>query len=383
MARSVLIAVLLACASASAQTRVGPTRLRGDLERFEPREGEEELRCEVTPIKPALNFSFRFQAGYVARVPMNQYFGPGHRWVVLTRITPEGGDHQPVYLASGIALPAIPKTKLELEIGGGYLVGEGGYDVKWLMYDDADRVCRKSWHVDAKLSRDDRAVKVAMPRDTIGDLSLRGLPRARRNTDDVAPLRLTVLLHAAPLSPRRTRLMARDQMLLLGLLSSLLERVPALSVRLVVFNLDQQKELFRRDVFTPAALDQAAQAMNGVELGLVDYRVLQNRRGHVDLLAGLVNQELRAKAPSDAVVFLGPTSRYADKMPQEALEKPGSSAPRFFYFQYKPSFRPSPNFPDSITYAVAKLRGKTMIIHSPGEFAKAIAQLERRAAAGN
>ena len=58
--------------------------------------------------------------------------------------------------------------------------------------------------------------------------------------------------------------------------------MPTRSVRLVVFNLDQQKELFRQESFSPKALDQVAQAINNVQLGVVDYRVLQNRRGHLD-----------------------------------------------------------------------------------------------------
>jgi len=63
-------------------------------------------------------------------------------------------------------------------------------------------------------------------------------------------------------------LRASDRVILLGLLSSLLERVPTRSVRLVIFNLDQQKILLRQDAFAPNALGRVAQALNGTELGL-------------------------------------------------------------------------------------------------------------------
>jgi hypothetical protein len=202
-------------------------------------------------------------------------------------------------------------------------------------------------------------------------------PDAPRNPDDAAPLRLTVLLHAAPVSLRRTTLRASDSMMLVGLLSSLLERLPARSVRLVVFNLDQQKELFRQEEFSPKGLEQVAQSINDLQLGVVDYRVLQNRRGHIDVLTGLVNGELRAKEPSDVVLFLGPAARYVDDVPAAALEKNGGPAPRFFYFQYQPFYRRTAGFPDIIGLALRKLRGKTVLIHSPGEFAKAIEQVER------
>ena len=340
------------------------------------------MRCEVTPIKPSLNFGFRFQAGYVVHVPMNQYSGAGHGWAMVTRITPEGGGQQPVYLGSRVGLPPIPKTKIELEVGGGYLLGEGRYDVNWTLLDDAGRVCRGSWRVDARLGRRERQVKLAMPRDTVADFTLRGRPGSKRGADDAAPIRLTVLLNAAPLSPLRTRLRASDRVTLLGLLSSLLERVPARSVRLVIFNLDQQKTLLRQDAFAPNALARVAQSLNGLELGRVDYHVLQNPHGHVDLLAGLMNQELRAETPSDVVVILGPETRYVDRVPPAALEEPHGAAPQFFNLQFKPYIRAGPSLPDSISLATAKAKGKTIVIRTPADFARAIEQIERRGGTG-
>ena len=375
--RPLVIAVLLASACA-AQSIVDPARFASVLENLEPRAGEKPLRCEVTPIKPSLNFGFRFQAGYVVRVPMSQFSGPGHGWAMLTRITPRGGGQQPVYLAGRVRLPSIPTTKVDVEVGGGYLLGEGRYDVKWAMFDDADRVCRGSWHVDAKLGRRERQVNLSMPPDTVADFTLRGRTDSRRGADDAAPIRLTVLLNAAPLFPLRTRLRASDRVVLLGLLSSLLERVPARSVRLVVFNLDQQKTLLRQDAFAPNALGRVAQALNGTELGLVDYHVLQNRRGHVDFLAGLINQELRAETPSDVVVFLGPETRFVDKLPPTALAEPAGAPPQFFDLQFKPYFRAGSSLPDSISLATARAKGKTIVIRTPADFAKAIEQIERR-----
>jgi hypothetical protein len=377
--RLLAVAWMLASAGA-AQVMVDPARFGSTLTALEPRAGEQFLRCEVTPIRPSLNFSFRFQAGYVVRVPMNQYSGAGHGWAMITRITPEGGGQKPVYLAGRTRLPSIPKTKTEVEVGGGYLLGEGRYDVKWTLLDDAGRVCRASWHVDAKLGRQERQLNLAMPPDTVADFTLRGRPDNRRGTDDAAPIRLTVLLNAAPLFPLRTRLRASDRVILMGLLSSLLERVPARSVRLVVFNLDQQKTLLRQDAFAPGALGRVAQALNGTELGLVDYRVLQNPHGRVDFLAGLMNLELRAEAPSDVVVFLGPETRYGDKLPPAALGEPTGAAPRFFNLQFKPYYvRGAPSFPDSIAHATAKAKGKTIVIRTPADFAKAIEQIETSA----
>lgn len=376
--RRVSIFVLLTASAALAQTIVNPARLSPTLKDFDRGFRDLPLQCEVTPIKPALNYGFRFQAGYVVRVPMSQYRGPGHAWTILTRITAAGGAREPVYLIFRTLLPDIPPTKIELEVGGGYVLGEGHYEVAWKMVDDSNRVCGHRWSVDARLSRGERKVKVVLPPATVADFSLRGAPRLHQ-TDDAAPIRLTVLMHAAPLNPRRTRLTARDHMMLLGTLSSVLERVPVRSVRLVVFNLDQQKELYRQDSFAPDAMGQVARSIGQLELGLVNYNVLQNRGGHLNLLADLVNGEVGAREPSDVVLFLGPQARTSDKVPRDELERPQGSAPRFFYIQYRPPFLQQATLPDSINHTVNKLRGKTLIIRTPGEFAKAIDQIERQA----
>jgi hypothetical protein len=382
--RRILTVSLLAAAAACCQTIVDPARLPNALKSFEQGQSGQRVKCEVTPFRPVLNFGFRFQAGYVARVPLNQYPGSGHRLRFVTRITPLGGGRKPTYLFTVVPLPKIPKTKASLEIAGSYLLGEGDYRVEWTLYDEKMRVCHKDWHAGASLGFSERKVKVAMPPGSVADLSLRGASEAGGGVDDARPIRLTVLLHAAPLSPRRTTLRASDKMMLLGTLSTLLERVPSRSLRLVVFNLDQQKEIFRQDGFDRAAFDRVTRSIDELELGAVDYGILKNRRGHVEFLAGLVNRELGADEPSDEVVFLGPPARILDNLPLAALERHGGSGPGFFYLLLKPYFRGrvQTSFPDSINYAVAKLKGKVVEIHTPAEFAKAIDQIESQAGPG-
>jgi hypothetical protein len=378
--RIAVILALAACTTAGAQSIVNPNRLRGGVvaQLEAAQAGEQPLHCEVSAIKPSLNFSFRYQAGYVVAVPMKQYIGSGHGWRTLIRITPEGGDRKPVYLTSRMPLPEVPKTNVEVSVGGAYLLGEGAYNVRWMMLDDSGRVCRKSWRVDVHASRADRQVKVAMPPDTVWELGLRGSRTLPKETDDAAPLRLTIFLHAAPLFPRRTRMRPNDMVTLMSTVSSLLERVPARSVRLVLFNLDQQKELYRKEDFLLQDMSQVWRAMTSIELGLVDFQVLQNKRGHVDLLTDLVNHEIAAQPPSDVVLFLGPSTRFLDRMPVDSLEKPAGRGTQFYYFQLVPFLREQPAMlTDSIKSAISRLGGKTIQIHTPGEFAKAIDRMEK------
>jgi hypothetical protein len=354
------------------QTRLERSKIPAVERYFGSFENDKPLQCRVEPIPPRLSFSFRLQAGYVVSVPLKQYFGPKHVLAILSRVTPEGGD--PAYFASAVKLPDIPKTKNVMDLAGLYLVGEGRYSVDLVFFDETGRACRKSWRFEAKLGPAERGLKLGMPPQSVSELSFRRWSLGGKSLDDVRPIRrLTVLLHAAPLVTRSIRFRAQDRGLLLSSLASLLETLPARSVRLVVFNLDQQKELFRQEALTPEAFDQAADSMNNLQLQLVDYRVLQNRGGHVSLLTDLVNQELQAQEPSDAVIFLGPTARYFDKVPEFDLS---ATAPRFFYLQYKPYYGRGADFPDSIEFAIKKVRGKAMLIHTPDEFAKAIKQIE-------
>jgi hypothetical protein len=207
----------------------------------------------------------------------------------------------------------------------------------------------------------------------------------------------------------------RDQVLLLGALAALLEHLPASTVRLVVFNLDYQRRLLRHEGFSMNSLNEVAHAIEQLQLTGIDYHVLQNRTGHIDLLAKLINRELRDELRSDVVVFLGPRERFHDQFPNGVLDVRGGLAPRFFYlaYQFPGAARGTPysglsnagvggndisdsvqtiarsgglimsgspdGLPDTLSRAVGKLKGKTINIESPGQFAKAVRQIERSA----
>jgi hypothetical protein len=185
-----------------------------------------------------------------------------------------------------------------------------------------------------------------------------------------------VLLHAGPLLARRTRMGAGDILVLLGTLSSLVDQLTAGPVRLIVFSLDKQKVLYRDEAFTPAALEQVRQSLSTLEIDTVDVRVLQNRAGDAGLLAEVLNREMRAAPAPDAIVFLGPPSRQGTRMPDSWLEPPRAAAPRVFFLRYKP-FPTAPEFGDTLSAAVAHLKGRTVDISSPGQFAKAVEMVAR------
>jgi hypothetical protein len=373
--RGALIAGLIIAPTMLAQTIIDPARLPTALREFEAQPSDRALRCQVTPMHPGLDFSFRFQTGYSVAVPMQQYFGPAHGWAIVTRVTPENGP--PVYLGARVRLPDVPVTTVVTDTFGGFLVGPGKYKVEWALYDDEGRVCRKQWKIEAKLKFGERHVKPSIPPHIVADFGGNGLPQTPAPPLDAPPFRLTVLLHAAPISPRRMHLRANDRILLVSTLSALLDRAQATSVRLAVFNFDKQRVIYSNEDFKLKSMGEVNQALNRLELDTVDVQTLQRPLGYIDLLASLIGNETAAAKPSDAVVFLGPAARYIDKLPLSSLDTPPEGM-RFYYFQYRPfAAGARPTMPDSIAVALSSLKGRVIQIYSPGQFADAIRELER------
>ena len=107
---------------------------------------------------------------------------------------------------------------------------------------------------------------------------------------------------------------------LIGILASLLEKLPGTEIRLVVFDLDQRKETLRQDRFTLKDIDKAAHAADNTDHWVVTVQELQNQLGPWGLLGNLIRREIHAPEPSDAVLVLGPRMAPLDKMPARLFD---------------------------------------------------------------
>jgi hypothetical protein len=264
--------------------------------------------------------------------------------------------------------------------------------------------------MEAGLARAERKIKLTIPAGAVAEPSWRGFVDVDPSVDGRVPARLTVLLDAAPRRVRRNsqaNLNPSDQLQLLGALSEVLEDIPAPAVRLVVFSLEQQSEVFRRENFHLRDLGQVADALNRLTLGRVDSRVLRDPGGRVRLLTDLINGELRETQRADLVVVLGPEERYDDRIPAEAFDKAEGEGPRFFYVQCKPAPRiglvqtfdlgKAPGLNDQTPFvvtdpgtehssdlirsAIKRVQGEIFTIYTPGQFAKAVDRIQREVAA--
>jgi hypothetical protein len=259
------------------------------------------------------------------------------------------------------------------------------------------------------LGHSERNIKLTIPPNSVAELSWKGFSKSNRPPDAPALSRVTVFLDAAPRRVRRNSppsLSFADQLQLLGALTEVLEHVPSAAVRLVAFSLDRQKELFRRDDFRVEDLNQVADALNDLRLGLVESAVLKNPGGRVQLLTRLINQEIHEPDAARLVIVLGPEQRYGDKVPAEFLDEVPASGPRFFYLQCKPApiipliqefdlsqsplngNRQAVLAPLATDYtatsnviqsAMKRVQGETFSIYTPGQFAKAVEHIQQAA----
>ncbi len=415
----------LAAGMALGQTVTDPAGLPAEVRNSGAGNATGALACSVDPIKPALNFSFRFQAGYVFRAPLDVYEGAGHHWDVVLRVTPEGG--QAVYLKD--SLKVTGRAGAEGEVRGEFLVGEGRYRVEWSLLDDLGRVCRKQWELEARAGRNE---KVLMPPGTVGDLSWRA-PGGGKLRAEAYPRRVTVILNAAlPATSRRENSggapvgfpgtrgtvgsapvprgveeeggpVARQWATLVSMVGAVVERLEGTALRMVVINLDQQRELFRQEGFGREGMNRVAHSADGLEQWAVDYRVLRNPAGAWELLAGVIDREMHAPEPSDAVVLMGLPWWTGEKMPA-SFPAAGGNGPRFFYLQYRTgravgytddewgaqnprgrrgggAQQPTPatvsgQLADALAAGLRRLKGKTFAIYQPGDLSKAIREIE-------
>lgn len=143
---------------------------------------------------------------------------------------------------------------------------------------------------------------------------------------------VTVLLHAAPVIPGRVELEPDDISTLTSSLDTLVQSLPAKSVRVVVFRLDERTILLEKDAFQKSDLDLVTKLLKQTKPGVVDYQTLQTHIGSFRFAEGLLKTETtRAEAPS-AMIFLGPYTKLED---DPKPPKTPAGPVKLFYVQYR------------------------------------------------
>lgn len=223
--------------------------------------------------------------------------------------------------------------------------------------------------------------------------------------------RVTILMNAAIPIAKRGQPASNGWPALLTILSSLLDGMAEADVRLILFNLDQPRELFRKDDFTAKDVRSIAHATDVLARWSVDANVLQSPLGGWDLIRNLETEQIHGSRP-DSVIFLGLPAASAQKMPDE-MPRTKSTQARLSYLRYRPqsgldrqadvpSLRgrggddvrgarggrmgeliprgnPGSGYPqlDPIEQAVRRMGGRTITVSSADELSKAISAVAK------
>lgn len=369
-----LCAVLVLPARSDAQELVPPEKIDHVVKLFDSHGTHGSLKCQVRPWGPVLDFNLQYEAGFLLAPELGS-LTPGQKLAVFLRVTPE--QRPPVILFLAFEVPSSPpasrdasQNRLPFTVPGDFSLGEGRYVVELLLVDAKDRTFYDRWKLDTGKHNSEGLPSPAKP--------LTVTPSPVEFWDgklDPHGVRLTMFLDATDTSPNAAQLRPWNAAYQLKVLATLLNQVPPRSVKLVAFNLDEQKEVFRRQNFSAPDFSELASTLKNLQLASVPYQALQHS-GWQKFLIAFANEENHAAEPPDAVIFIGASTHFLDKPFQQKITM--DHALPFFYFEYygflpslyleyreyspRPSLNPYGNLSTTSTYAV----------RSPGHFPDAI-----------
>lgn len=382
--------ILLLCSIASSAQNVfvpleGP-RAAAAENVFERVSTVPAMKCAFRPSAPILTFRLQYEAAYTMDFSVEQTSWPPHELDIFLRLQLDQADEKPMYMGSRYIPPPQLAPRARATLTARFPLSPGDWRIDALAVDEDGKACHATWRA---LTRDPAPVP----------------PNPQRRLH-----RITVFVISDVVYSKVGVLPSPDHEMLAGSLSALLRAMPSELARVVVCNVDSQKESFRSDKFQPADVAQAAKAIEATGAGTVDVSTLRNPQLRLDFLARLINRELRESDPSDVVVFLG-AAQQPLRMPRQMIAL-GGAHPVFVYIQYSaPRYSGSSNAPraprqicndgdtggscivvpadgfnprlrlappairDSISNAVSILGGQTIAVATPAEFAKSLARI--------
>ncbi len=374
---------LRAAPHACAQSLLDPSdptgaRIIAGFESAWEKRDEPKIQGAWTFTRPTLGYNLRYWAGYDLVAPASQFdLAEAVSIAVLLCIEPaSGGKRVYLFQRNDLKPPKLDRSaaneaakKLSLHFGGGFFAGEGKYRYRFMLADQAGRVFRKSGRFEVKRNP---ASSPGAP----GAITPLGAPPWNGFAAGAAGGHATVLIHAAPVNPRRNiaRLQPYDRYVLVSALGSLLSQGGYSSARVIVFDLAGRRILFDREKFDRPAMRLLRRMLDAADFGTIAYETLATGPTPQQLAETVLARAAGRRDGPGTVVFLGPAWMPARR--QRTLRPALREAlPRVHYLAFVPrNFLPQ----DVIAEVVRSLKGRIYAIHEPADFVAAM----RRLAAG-
>jgi hypothetical protein len=351
----------------------------GDMAILEAREKRKDLNCEVTPLDPVLGFDLRFHAGYDVSIPLKDLAGDGNELTMVFRVTPEGRPEDRVYFQQTFRVPDVPTNASgQSTLAGNFDVGEGKYQVDWLMQDRVSRVCAHFWDAKAELSTREREMEMAIAASKVEATRRNQFweepPAARAKS---APLlNLKLLVNFAPQDQNAFAMQPLDTSALVTMLRRVSRDPHVGRISLVAFNIQEQRVLFRQPEADRIDFPALGQAIQNVVPGVVDAKLLVNKRGEVEFLTDLIKSEMAGPEKPDALIFAGP-KYMVEGSPEDELKAAESAKYPLFYLNFNVSPAAFP-WRDAMGRAVRALGGREYAITRPRDLWFSVLEMVNR-----
>jgi len=375
---------LLWAVSACAQAPLGGVGTRvqlnsSDLAVLEAQEVRKDLICTVDPVKPTLGFDLRFHGGYEISLPLHDVAGNENLLSILVRVTSDGRKDDPAYFVQRVSVPKLPDdAKGDAVLGGLFDLGEGKYHIDLLMKDRSERVCSFYWDSEAALSERDKDIQPAIAAGAVERAEYEQFneePPVERAPGK--PLNIKILVNFAPQNANLSSLRPIDTLALVTVLRRLSREPQFGRFSVVAFNVPEQRVLYRQASAERIDFPALGRAIQGVEPGKVDMKLLSQKHGEVSFLADLIKKEIPNDHP-DAVIFAGPKVLLDDSVPEDEL-KPLATDVTYpvFYMNYNLNPQATP-WKDAIGKAIRPFRGTEFSITRPRDLWFAVSEVVSR-----
>lgn len=331
------------------------------------RRPERPMACRFQSFRPVLDYGLRVWAGFSVAMPAAALLegDPPREIIAVSRVTPLDPPGRPVHLYQRLALPDPPEgadlRRVQMTLGGGWLLGRGRYRVETMVVATSGAECRREWNVRVRESSAAQPPGSVLPLDAGFWQGFHGEGRGHA----------AIFLHASPVRPRRhlTRLSAWDRQVLLSTLSAVLRDGGFQSASLTVFDLQKREIVFEQDRLRPEHLGRLARQLSRVDYGTIRYDQLRPGILPGDFVQDLLRRRLRAEPAPDAVIFIGarwlggPKTRQIDPALREA-------SPPAFHIALSLPYTPEET--DTLSSLVRGLGGRVFNVYLPKDLAPAL-----------
>jgi hypothetical protein len=382
--RCLVSALMLSCALGRAQSLISPGPggnihlFNSDMAIFESGEDRKDLPCAVVQVKPILGFDLRFHSGYEVSVPLKELSGSENLLTIVFRVIPDTAKDLPLYFSQRVRVPNIDDdAKGDAYLQGGFDLGEGKYHVDWLMRDRSERVCSSSWDSEASLTAKDRQINLAIAPNTIQRSDIEQFkeePPVQRAQND-PPLNVKLLVNFAPQNSLSAALQPIDTSAIVSILRTLAREPRIGKFSVTAFNMQEQKVLYRQERADRIDFPALGEAIQKLNLGTVDFKLLGQKHADTEFLANLIQKETGPKSDHpDALIFAGPKVMLDSNIPQESLKELSEVDYPIFYMNYILNPQAAP-WKDAISHTVKYFKGYEYTISRPRDVWFAVSEM--------